>query len=101
MNYEFSDLVDIQHLQKLMLPFYEVTGMPYAILDVSGNILGRTGWQDICTRFHRVCPQTEYNCKKSDSYISGHLHEEPFIGYRCLNGLMDYATPITPMIPLL
>lgn len=94
MNYKFSDLVDIERLQKLMQPFYEATGILYAILDVSGNILSREGWQDICTKFHRLCPQTEYNCLKSDSYISGHLHEGPFIGYQCLNGLMDYATPI-------
>jgi len=94
MNYQFSELIDIEQLQKLMCSFYDVTGIPHGIHDVEGNILSGIGWQDICTRFHRICPQTEYKCKISDSYISEHLHEEPFVGYRCLNGLMDYGTPI-------
>ncbi len=94
MNYQFSELIDIQQLQKLMCSFYDVTGIPHGIHDVEGNILSGIGWQDICTRFHRICPQTEYKCKISDSYISEHLHEEPFVGYKCLNGLMDYGTPI-------
>ncbi|MDD4766315.1 MAG: PocR ligand-binding domain-containing protein [Desulfotomaculaceae bacterium] len=94
MQYKFSDLVDIQRLQKLLNSFYEATGIPHGIHDVDGNILSGAGWQDICTKFHRVCPQIEYKCKISDSYISEHLHEGPFIGYKCLNGLMDYGTPI-------
>jgi PAS domain S-box-containing protein len=94
MKYSFSDLVDIQHLQKLMNSFYEATGIPHGIHDVEGNILSGIGWQDICTKFHRVCKQIEYKCLISDSYISEHLHDGPFIGYKCLNGLMDYGTPI-------
>lgn len=94
MKYKFSDLVDIQRLRKLMNSFYEATGIPHGIHDVDGNILSGIGWQDICTKFHRTCEQIEFKCKISDSYISEHLHEGPFVGYKCLNGLMDYATPI-------
>ena len=94
MNYRLSDLVDILQLQKLMRSFYEATRIPYSIIDTGNNILIGGGWQDICTKFHRVCPQTKYNCKKSDSYIFDHLHDGPFVGYKCLNGLMDYSTPI-------
>ncbi|TEB06092.1 Sporulation kinase E [Pelotomaculum schinkii] len=94
MDYRFSDLIDMHHLHKLMSSFYEATGILSAIVDIDGNILSAEGWQDICTKFHRICPQSEYKCKQSDSFISDHLHEGPFIGYRCLNGLMDYSTPI-------
>lgn len=94
MEYQFSDLVDVRQLQKLMLPFYKVTGIPFAIQDVRGNVLGSISWQEICTRFHRACPRSESNCRKSDSYIYSHLHDGPFVRYQCLNGLMDYATPI-------
>ncbi len=94
MRYSFADLVDVQSLQKLMLSFYEMTGIPYALVDISGSILGKIGWLEICECFHRACPQSEKNCKESDSYISRHLHERSFVGYQCLNGLMDYATPI-------
>jgi PAS domain S-box-containing protein len=94
MDYKFTDLVDISHLEKLMRSSYEVTGLLNAVLDSSGNILSKIGWQDICTMFHRVCPQTDSSCRKSDSYICEHLFDGPFISYKCLNGLMDYATPI-------
>lgn len=94
MKYRFSDLVDIQRLQKLMNSFYEATGIPHGIHDVDGTILSGIGWQDICTKFHRVCKQIEHKCLISDSYISEHLHDGPFVGYKCLNGLMDYGTPI-------
>ncbi|MFX4260834.1 PocR ligand-binding domain-containing protein [Pelotomaculum propionicicum] len=94
MEYKFTDLVDISHLEKLMVSACEITGLLNAVLDSSGNILSKIGWQDICNKFHRNCPQTESNCRKSDSFICEHLLKEPFIGYKCINGLMDYATPI-------
>lgn len=94
MDYKFTDLVDISQLEKLMVSACEITGILNAVLDSSGNILIKIGWQDICTRFHRACPQTESNCRKSDSFICEHLLEGTYIGYKCLNGLMDYATPI-------
>lgn len=94
MEYQFSDLVDVRQLQELMLPFYKVTGIPFGIRDARGNLLGTISWQEICARFHRARPRSESNCRISDSYISSHLHEGPFVRYRCLNGLMDYVAPV-------
>ncbi|MEN6459924.1 MAG: PocR ligand-binding domain-containing protein [Syntrophomonas sp.] len=93
-KYKFSDLVDIPFLQKLLNSFYEATGIPHGLQDENNNILSGIGWQDICTNFHRVCPHTECRCKQSDSYIAAHLHDGPFVGYKCMNGLMDFGTPI-------
>ncbi|PKM77250.1 MAG: hypothetical protein CVU90_08050 [Firmicutes bacterium HGW-Firmicutes-15] len=93
-KYLFSDLVDIAFLQQLMNSFYEATGISNAVIDVDNNILSKTGWQDICTQFHRVCAQTECRCKQSDSYIAAHLHDGSYVGYTCLNGLIDYSIPI-------
>lgn len=93
-KYHISELIDINLLQQLFDSFYELTGIMHAFLDVDTNILSRTGWSDMCLNFHRVCPETEQRCKKSDSYMGDHLHEGPYIRYRCLNGLVDYATPI-------
>lgn len=84
-KYNFSDLVDLSLLRQLLNSFYQATGIPHAILDIENRILSRIGWQDICTRFR---------CEQSDSYIASHLFDGPYIGYKCLNGLMDYATPI-------
>ncbi len=94
MKYRFSDLVDVPLLQQVFKSFYAVTGIPVSIIDIDGMILSGIGWQDICTRFHRVCPETECRCRESDSYIAAHLDKGVFVGYKCLNGLMDYAAPI-------
>jgi len=93
-KYHISELIDIPLLQQLFDSFFELTGIMHAFLDVDTNILTRTGWSDMCLKFHRICPQTEFRCKQSDSFMSAHLEDGPYIRYRCMNGLIDYATPI-------
>lgn len=93
-NYKISDLLDIPLLQQMFASFFNLTGIMHAVLDADNNILSSIGWQDICTKFHRSCPRTECRCRQSDSYIASHLHDGPYTGYKCLNGLIDYATPI-------
>jgi two-component system, sporulation sensor kinase E len=93
-KYHISELIDIPLLQRLFDSFYELTGIRYGLHDADNNILSKTSWSDICTKFHRACPQTESRCRISDSYILDHLHDGPYVTYKCLNGLIDYATPI-------
>ena len=50
----FSELVNIDELRGLCESFTAITGSVTALLDLEGNILIATGWQDLCTRFHRV-----------------------------------------------
>lgn len=94
MRYRFSELVDILAFQKMMESFYLATGIPSALVDPENQTLCMAGWQGICTRFHRANPQTECRCKQSDRYVSDHLMDGPYVGYQCMNGLMDYASPI-------
>lgn len=97
-TFKFSDLVDVSRLQILMESFYSATGIPSGIVDVDGNILVAVGWYDICTKFYRNNPETNLLCMQSDKYIGAHLHEiteeEPYIWYKCANGLIDAAAPI-------
>lgn len=93
-KFHISELIDISLLQQLFDSFFELTGIMHAMLDAENNIISSTGWEDICTNFHRRCAQTEARCKQSDSFIKEHLQDGPYIGYQCLNGLIDYATPI-------
>ncbi|WP_264665334.1 PocR ligand-binding domain-containing protein [Azospirillum fermentarium] len=66
-----------------------------AILDLEGNILVATGWQDICTRFHRVHPGTASRCHESDTVLAASLDQgQPYNVYKCRNGLVDVAMPI-------
>ncbi|MDA3902085.1 MAG: PAS domain S-box protein [Desulfuromusa sp.] len=92
---KFSELVNIDDLKKLCEDFTSLTGMVTAILDLDGNILIATGWQDICTCFHRVHPITAERCRESDTFLAGKLIEgEQANVYRCKNGLVDVAVPI-------
>lgn len=95
MEYKLADLIDVPKLQELMDKFYAVTAAASAILDVDGTVLTATGWQDICTRYHRVHPDCAARCRESDAYINHHLDEGAgYVLYECRNGLVDVASPI-------
>ena len=95
MKYKLQDLIDIQLFQHLQDKFNEMYHFPSAIIDMEGNILTATAWQDVCTKFHRVNPKAERACRESDQYIASHLKDAtPSVTYRCVHGLCDSATPI-------
>jgi PAS domain S-box-containing protein len=91
---ELVDLIDSPALQKLMDEFYAVVRIPMAIIDIKGRVLVGVGWQDICTRFHRVHPDTCRLCVESDIYLSAGLAQGECRLYKCKNNLWDMATPI-------
>jgi len=92
---ELSDIIDAEALQSLMDDFFDVTGIGIAILDLKGKILVAKGWQDICTKFHRMHPDTSINCLESDTVLSEGIQPGTFRLYRCKNSMWDMATPIT------
>ena len=93
---KFSELVDISELHELCASFTSTTGAVTAILDLEGNILTSSGWQEICTRFHRVHPATACRCRESDTVLAGRLAKgERYNVYKCQNGLIDVVVPIT------
>ncbi len=92
---KFAELVDIQELKILCENFTEATGAVTAILELDGEILVATGWQDICTKFHRCNPETAKRCQESDTILAGQLEKgEAYNVYQCKNGLVDVAVPI-------
>ena len=94
MTWQLQNLVDIPNLQMLMNRFHAATGIPVGILASDGEILVATGWQDICTKFHRIHPVTAARCRQSDAYINTHLSTQDYVQYKCRNGLWDLAVPI-------
>lgn len=95
-DHTFSQLVDIEQVRQLLESHYRISGMPNGLFDAEENNLIKAGWQDICTRFHRVNPVTCAYCRESDAFIKAHLHDklgEP-LEYRCKNGMIDIAMPI-------
>ena len=69
-NLELGDIIDAPAIQSLMDDFYKLARIPMAIIDLKGKVLVGVGWQDICTRFHRVHPETCKHCIESDTQLS-------------------------------
>ena len=89
-----SSVLHLPDFQSLFEAFTEATGLVTAILDLEGKVLVATGWQAICTRFHRVHPLTARNCRESDLYLAGNVKPGEFVGYKCKNHLWDVVTPL-------
>jgi len=90
----FSELVNIDSFKKMSENIYAAVGIPIGIIDVEGTVILATGWQDICTKFHRVHPVTCKRCCISDQYINNHIMDGGYISYKCLNNMWDIALPI-------
>ena len=89
-----ADIIDVEAIQTLMDNFYNLTNIGIAILDLAGNALVVKGWQDICTKFHRVHPETNRNCIESDLQLSKGIGPGAYKIYKCKNNMLDMATPI-------
>lgn len=93
-NINFSELVNIPSLEKMSTNLYAAAGIPVGIIGSDGTVYVKTGWQDICTKFHRIHQYTEKFCLISDRYINEHLMDGRYIEYKCLNNMWDIGVPI-------
>jgi len=95
-KYSIRDLIDINHLREMFEQFSLATGFTTGFLEYpSQQILIATGWRDICTKFHRFCPESAKHCKESNIYLSDRLRQLHELNVKpCKNGLVDGATPI-------
>ncbi len=91
---EFQDVVDIEAIRSIMADFSELSGIVVGFGDSRANILVGTGWQEICTRFHRVHPETCANCNESDAQFLEGVTPGEYRLYKCRNNLWDAATPL-------
>jgi PAS domain S-box-containing protein len=91
---DLADLVDTAALQRLMDDFYPLTHVPVAIINLEGRVLVGAGWQEICTRFHRVHAAACRHCLESDLELSSGLAAGEHRLYKCKNNLWDMVTPI-------
>src|SRR6185369_10890226 len=93
-NLDLADIIDAPALQSLVDDFYELTGMPMGLIDLNGKVLVGVGWKEICTKFHRVNPDSKRNCVESDVQLSAGVPHGEYKIYRCKNNLWDVATPV-------
>ncbi len=89
-----AELIEPATLQSLMDDFYKLTRVPVSIVDSEGQVLVGVGWQDICTKFHRVHPETCQACIESDTELSAGVVAGEFRVYQCKNHMRDIATPV-------
>jgi ligand-binding sensor protein len=102
MKYHISELIDAEKVQKLMKRFHEMTKIPCTLIDPEGNILRvngnnflSSGWENICSNFHRKHPESLAKCIESDTILSKQIiANKKYSLYRCPNGLVDAAIPI-------
>jgi ligand-binding sensor protein/anti-sigma regulatory factor (Ser/Thr protein kinase) len=95
---ELANLIDLERVQRICESLSAAFDIAFAVLDPKGKVLIATGWQDICTQFHRVHEETVAGCLESDLRINRRLVEGLGDGdhyaYRCANGLWDVAFPL-------
>lgn len=95
MKHNIKELLDLSALQRLTDDLYASSGIPSAIISMDGEVLTRSGWQRICTEFHRVHPDMEKECTESDIATRKALvNGEPFVLYHCPRGLVDASAPL-------
>jgi two-component system, chemotaxis family, CheB/CheR fusion protein len=91
---ELADIIDVPAVQSLMDEFYAIAHFPMAIVDMKGRVLIGVGWQNICTKFHRVHPETCAHCVESDLVLSAGVPSGDSRLYKCKNNMWDIATPV-------
>jgi len=91
---ELADLIDADALRALLQSFHQLSRIPVGIIDMKGKVLVGVGWQDICTKFHRVNPESCQHCIESDTQLSAGVPEGEHRLYKCKNNMWDVATPI-------
>ncbi|MDR3598093.1 PocR ligand-binding domain-containing protein [Clostridium sp.] len=90
----FGEVINIESVKKMAENIYAISGIPMGIINSDGTIEVAVGWQDICTKFHRVNKITCQNCLISDLFFEEHINDSDCIGYKCLNNMWDIAIPI-------
>jgi PAS domain S-box-containing protein len=91
---DLADILDVPQIQALMEDLYRITGLKMSIIDLQGRVLVDVGWQDICSKFHRIHPETLKKCFESDSDLAVGVPQGEFKTYRCKNNMWHIVTPI-------
>jgi len=69
-NPVLADIIDVKVIRSLMIDFYKLANIPIGLNDLKGNVLVSVGWQDICTKFHRIHPEASKYCIESDTKLA-------------------------------
>lgn len=87
-------ILETPAVQAVLEVFVTLTGAAVGLFDLKGKLLARAGWQDICSRFHRVHPESGKKCLESDTHLNEHLAQGEYVAYKCSNSMWDMVTPL-------
>ena len=97
-RHTLAEVMDLERVQRVCEGLSRASGLTLAVLDPDGAVLIASGWQDVCTQFHRRHETSAAACTESDLRIG---RTEPAaegapasVAYRCANGLWDVAFPL-------
>ena len=97
-EHALARLIDLGRVQRMCGSLSAAFDIGLAVLDPDGTVLIASGWQDICTKFHRRHEETLRGCLESDLRINQRLldglGESEHYAYKCANGLWDVAFPL-------
>ncbi|WP_055666757.1 PocR ligand-binding domain-containing protein [Desnuesiella massiliensis] len=96
-EYNLSEIVDLNHFQRLMKEFYRITKIPHALISVDGTMLSYEGWHDICTKFYRKSEKGMERCLESLDILvkkTKELNSGEYDIRICKNGLVEAYAPI-------
>ena len=91
---DLNAFLDLPIVQTMMDDLHKVTGIGFAIIDLKGKVLVGSGWQEICTDFHRKDPAACENCIESDLALTRGVKKGEFKTYKCKNNMWDVVTPL-------
>ncbi|WP_292519639.1 PocR ligand-binding domain-containing protein [Methanoculleus sp.] len=91
---DLAEIIDLPVVQALIDGFHTLVNIPVSISNARGQVLIGAGWQEICTKYHRVHPDTFRHCVESDTVLSAEIAAGESKIYRCRNGMWDMVTPI-------
>ncbi|MBI2416638.1 MAG: DUF4154 domain-containing protein [Ignavibacteriales bacterium] len=80
---DLADIAEIKTVQAIMDYFSKFMNIAVAIVDLKGKVLVAAGWQDICTKYHRVHPDTCAFCTESDLELSQGVEPGNYKIYKC------------------
>ncbi|RPH32315.1 PAS domain S-box protein, partial [bacterium] len=91
---ELADIIDVAAIRSLITDFYDLVHIPMSIIDLKGRVIVGVGWQEICTKFHRIHPEMASHCLESDTELSSGVSPGESKLYKCKNNMWDIATPV-------
>lgn len=92
--FKLRQLFDLEKLQGLIDNFSLIIGVACAIVDEKDELVITSGWENLCTKYHRNYPESAMYCRKSNAILNEKLRDGKPASEKCLLGLIDAALPI-------